>query len=170
MAMDRYRGPAQRTAVQRGPQSTGLAEVLNVILDKGIVIDAWARISVVGIEILTIEARVVVASVDTYLRYAEAIGTTALAAAPPEARGGRFQQNGRGSQQDNEDRKQLSAASPDDVMAYLADHPEGVPLGDLQAYFDAPRGQLSETLNELVDAHRVRRDDERRLFLPAGQE
>jgi Gas vesicle protein. len=60
--------------------SSSLAEVIDRILDKGIVIDAWVRISLVGIEILTIEARVVVASVETYLKYAEAIGLTAQAA------------------------------------------------------------------------------------------
>ncbi len=83
MALAHDRGPAQRGPVQRMGSSSSLAELLNVILDKGIVIDAWARMSLVGIEILTIEARVVVASVETYLRYAEAIGLTALAAAPP---------------------------------------------------------------------------------------
>ncbi len=59
-----------------------LADVVSLILDKGIVIDAWVRVSLVGIEIVTLEARVVIASVDTYLRYAEAIGATAVAAAP----------------------------------------------------------------------------------------
>jgi hypothetical protein len=56
--------------------SSGLAEVVDTILDKGIVIDAWARLSLVGIELLSLEARVVVASVETYLQYAEAIGLT----------------------------------------------------------------------------------------------
>src|ERR687895_740493 len=83
MALSYDRGPAQRGPVQRMGGSSSLAELLNVILDKGIVIDAWARVSVVGIEILTIEARVVVASVETYLRYAEAIGLTPLASPPP---------------------------------------------------------------------------------------
>lgn len=55
------------------PSTASLAEVLDRILDKGIVIDIWARVSVVGIEVLTIEARIVVASVDTFLHYAEAI-------------------------------------------------------------------------------------------------
>lgn len=55
------------------PQSSGLADVLNIILDKGIVIDAFVRVSIVGIELLTIDARIVVASVDTYLRFAEAV-------------------------------------------------------------------------------------------------
>lgn len=68
--------------VEKLPASSSLAEVIDRILDKGIVIDAWARISLVGIEILTVEARVVVASVETYLKYAEAIGLTASAAPP----------------------------------------------------------------------------------------
>jgi hypothetical protein len=59
-----------------------LLELVDRILDKGIVIDAWARVSVLSIELLTVEARIVVASVDTYLRYAEAIGNTALASMP----------------------------------------------------------------------------------------
>ncbi|PKO21431.1 MAG: gas vesicle synthesis protein GvpA [Chloroflexi bacterium HGW-Chloroflexi-1] len=69
-------------AVEKAIGSTSLAEVIDRILDKGIVVDAWVRLSVVGIEILALEARVVVASVETYLKYAEAIGLTATAAAP----------------------------------------------------------------------------------------
>ena len=61
-------------SVQKSADSSSLAEVIDRILDKGIVIDAYARVSVVGIEILTVEARVVIASVDTWLRYAEAVG------------------------------------------------------------------------------------------------
>jgi hypothetical protein len=68
--------------VMKSTDSSGLAEVVDRILDKGIVIDLWAKVSLVGIELLSIEARVVVASVETYLRYAEAIGLTAAAAAP----------------------------------------------------------------------------------------
>jgi hypothetical protein len=59
--------------LQRAPSPSGLADVLDVILDKGLVIDAFVRVSVIGIEILTIDARIVVASVDTYLRFAEAV-------------------------------------------------------------------------------------------------
>ena len=58
----------------RAPRPTGLAEVVELILDKGLVIDAYVRVSVVGIELLTIDARIVIASVDTYLRFAEAVG------------------------------------------------------------------------------------------------
>jgi len=64
-------------AVEKTIASTSLAEVVDRILDKGVVIDAWARVSLVGIELIAIEARIVVASVDTYLKYAEAIGLTA---------------------------------------------------------------------------------------------
>ena len=55
------------------PSSSGLADVIDTILDKGLVIDAYVRVSLVGIELLTVDARIVVASVDTYLRFAEAV-------------------------------------------------------------------------------------------------
>ena len=61
-------------AVEKAIGSTSLAEVVDRILDKGVVVDAWVRVSLVGIELLAIEARVVVASVDTWLKYAEAVG------------------------------------------------------------------------------------------------
>ena len=56
-----------------GPSSSSLADVIDTILDKGLVIDAYVRVSLVGIELVTIDARIVVASVDTYLRFAEAV-------------------------------------------------------------------------------------------------
>jgi len=65
--------------LQRAPSPSGLAEVLDVILDKGLVIDAFVRVSVIGIELLTIDARIVIASVDTYLRFAEAVNRLDLA-------------------------------------------------------------------------------------------
>ena len=68
--------------VTKSTDSSSLAEVVDRILDKGIVIDVWAKVSLVGIELVSIEARVVIASVETYLKYAEAIGLTASAAAP----------------------------------------------------------------------------------------
>ena len=67
-------------AVQTSMAPAGLAEVLDRILDKGIVLDAWVRVSLLGLEILTVEARIVVAGVETYLKYAEAIGLTVPAA------------------------------------------------------------------------------------------
>ncbi|HYX88617.1 MAG TPA: gas vesicle protein GvpJ [Gaiellaceae bacterium] len=59
--------------LQRAPSPSGLADVLDLILDKGLVIDAYVRVAVIGIELLTIDARIVIASVDTYLRFAEAV-------------------------------------------------------------------------------------------------
>ena len=61
------------------PRPSGLADVIDIILDKGLVIDAYVRVSLIGIEILTIDARIVIASVDTYLRFAEAVGRLDLA-------------------------------------------------------------------------------------------
>lgn len=60
--------------IQKSVDSSSLAEVIDRILDKGVVIDLWARVSLVGIELLAIEARVVIASVDTWLYYAEKVG------------------------------------------------------------------------------------------------
>src|SRR5436853_6598632 len=71
--------------VERAPGGTSLIDVLDRVLDKGIVIDAWVRVSLVGIDLITVEARIVVASIDTYLRYAEAMGITAPIARPPTA-------------------------------------------------------------------------------------
>jgi hypothetical protein len=61
------------------PRPSGLQDVIEVILDKGLVIDAYVRVSLIGIEILTIDARIVIASVDTYLRFAEAVGRMNIA-------------------------------------------------------------------------------------------
>src|SRR5256714_4301214 len=59
--------------LQRAPSPSGLADVVELILDKGLVIDAYVRIAAIGIELITIDARIVIASVDTYLRFAEAV-------------------------------------------------------------------------------------------------
>jgi hypothetical protein len=69
-------------AVEKAIGSSSLVEVVDRILDKGIVVDAWVRVSLVGIELLAIETRAVVAGVDTWLKYAEAVGLTAAEAAP----------------------------------------------------------------------------------------
>jgi hypothetical protein len=69
-------------AVERLSGGSSLIDVLDRVLDKGIVIDAWVRISLVGIDLITVEARVVVASIDTYLKYADAVGLTGLVARP----------------------------------------------------------------------------------------
>ena len=68
--------------VERTSGGTSLIDVLDRVLDKGIVIDAWVRVSLVGIDLITVEARVVVASIDTYLKYSEAVGTVAPIAKP----------------------------------------------------------------------------------------
>ena len=64
--------------------SSGLAEVLDVLLDKGLVIDIFIRVSLVGIELLTVDARIVIASVDTYLRFAEAVNRLDIGSADSE--------------------------------------------------------------------------------------
>src|SRR5438046_3058214 len=66
--------------ITRAPRSSGLADVLEILLDRGLVIDAFVRVSLVGIELLTVDLRVVVASVDTYLRFAEAVNRLDLQA------------------------------------------------------------------------------------------
>lgn len=153
----RQSGGQGQSPVQKMGGSSSLADVLDVVLDKGIVIDAWARVSIIGIEILTVEARVVVASVDTYLRYAEAIGLTALAAAP---RGQSAGQNGR-----------TQAPGEEEIMSYLSDHPEGLRLGEMEAYFNVPRPEIADVVNSLVENDQVERDQERQLYyLAEGSE
>jgi hypothetical protein len=71
-------------AVERAAGGTSLIDVLDRVLDKGIVIDAWVRVSLVGIDLITVEARVVVASIDTYLKYSEAVGQVAPVSRPME--------------------------------------------------------------------------------------
>jgi hypothetical protein len=78
-------------AVERAPAGTSLIDVLDRVLDKGMVIDAYVRVSLVGIDLVSVEARIVVASVETYLKYAEAIGITGFASRPmisPSSSGG----------------------------------------------------------------------------------
>ena len=87
--------------LQRAPSPSGLADVIDVILDKGLVIDAYVRVSVIGIEVLTIDARIVIASVDTYLRFAEAVNRLDLSqtetAGIEELRGGGKKQEAKGA-------------------------------------------------------------------------
>ena len=72
--------------VERASGGNSLIDVLDRVLDKGIVIDAWVRVSLVGIDLITVEARVVVASIDTYLKYSEAVGQVAPTAKPALAK------------------------------------------------------------------------------------
>ena len=68
--------------VERTTGGSSLIDVLDRVLDKGIVIDAWVRVSLVGIDLITVEARVVVASIDTYIKYSEAVGSVAPVSKP----------------------------------------------------------------------------------------
>jgi hypothetical protein len=90
--------------LQRAPSPSGLADVVDLILDKGLVIDAYVRIAVIGIELITIDARIVIASVDTYLRFAEAVNRLDLS----ETGGADITDLGSGN--GNGARKQLSGA------------------------------------------------------------
>jgi hypothetical protein len=75
-------------AVERTPSGSSLIDVLDRVLDKGIVIDAWVRVSLVGIDLVTVEARIVVASIDTYLKYSEAVGVISPVSRPREIAAG----------------------------------------------------------------------------------
>ena len=77
--------------VERASGGTSLIDVLDRVLDKGIVIDAWVRVSLVGIDLLTVEARVVVASIDTYLKYSEAVGQVPTVSRPAVPGGSRLE-------------------------------------------------------------------------------
>ena len=75
-------------AVERSPSGSSLIDILDRVLDKGIVIDAWVRVSLVGIDLVTVEARIVVASIETYLKYSEAVGITSPMSRPREVGSG----------------------------------------------------------------------------------
>src|SRR5215471_15915063 len=70
--------------VEKASSGTSLIDVLDRVLDKGIVIDAWVRVQLVGIDLITVEARVVVASIDTYLKYSDAVSASSSASRPIE--------------------------------------------------------------------------------------
>ena len=177
MAISYDRAPAGRSqqpggargGVQKMGGSSGLAEVLNVILEKGIVIDAWVRVSIIGIEILTVEARVVVASVDTYLRYAEAIGLTTLAAAPRTAEQPVALPPGLGGLPGGiGGLPGIGGPTEDEILSYLEAHPDGVRLSELQAYFGAERAELETILNRLVQDESATLEPERRVYRPGS--
>ena len=85
--------------VERSPGGSSLIDVLDRVLDKGIIIDAWVRVSLVGIDLITVEARVVVASIDTYLRYADALGISGTRGSLGTGGGGTGGTSGRSGQQ-----------------------------------------------------------------------
>ena len=153
-----------RAGVQKMGGSSGLAEVLNVILETGIVVDVWVRVSIIGIEILTVEVRAVIASVDTYLRYAEAIGLTTLAAAPRTAEPLALPSGLPGLP----GMPALGGPSEDEILAYLEAHPDGVRLSELQAYFGTERAELQSILNRLVQDEAAALDPERKVYRPSG--
>jgi hypothetical protein len=79
--------------VERTQGGTSLIDVLDRVLDKGIVIDAWVRVSLVGIDLITVEARIVVASIDTYLKYSEAVGQVSPVSKPAALEPARSQES-----------------------------------------------------------------------------
>lgn len=98
-------------AVERTPGGSSLIDVLDRVLDKGIVIDAWVRVSLVGIDLVTVEARIVVASIDTYLKYSEAVGITGTISRPREIAAGVESQLERVQQENAELRRRLDKLS-----------------------------------------------------------
>jgi hypothetical protein len=148
MPVEYDRAPAERAPVRKMDGSSSVAEVVSVILDNGIVIDAWVSVSVLGLDILTIQARVVVASVETYLRYAEAIERTALVAPPC----GQQVVPGRGREQ------AVGGPSEDEVPRNLSEHPQGFQPEATQALLDAPRERLDDILSHLLEERKVHRD------------
>ena len=111
-------------AVERAAGGSSLIDVLDRVLDKGIVIDAWVRVSLVGIDLITVEARVVVASIDTYLKYSEAVGAAAVGG-PSHDRGAapvrRARRRERGAARaDRERRPRRPARAPARAPAHAA--------------------------------------------------
>ncbi|NVB79681.1 MAG: gas vesicle structural protein GvpA [Kofleriaceae bacterium] len=130
-------------AVDRSGSSGSLADVIDRILDKGLVIDAWIRVSLVGLEIITVEARVVVASVDTYLRFADAISKIPLASAPPK-------QVEERQPELEEQPEQRQLPSPQDIKHYLDEQgEEGLSLDQLADHFHASREAVADGLRRL---------------------
>lgn len=98
-------------ALERAPGGSSLIDVLDRVLDKGIVIDAWVRVSLVGIDLVTVEARIVVASIETYLKYSEAVGITSPASRPRELGAGAETELERVQQENVELRRRLEQLS-----------------------------------------------------------
>jgi hypothetical protein len=157
MAVSRQLMAAAQQPTRNTSELASVAQLVDVILDKGIVIDAWVRVSVVGLEVLTIEARVVVASVDTYLRYAEAIGRIAHAAPPV------YQQTA------SVGKKEQDRVLQGEVLRRLSEHLEGLQPASLQALLGTPVEQLREILSHLDGEQKVRRDEEHNLYLPGRE-
>ena len=148
--------------------ASGIADVLVVILDKGLVVDAWVRLSIIGIEILTVEVRAVIASVDTYLRYAEAIGLTTLAAAPRTVEAPAFPPINPGPGGGGMPGGYLAGPTDEEILSYLEAHPDGVRLSELQAYFGAERTKIEAILGRLVQETLAVLDPQRGLWRPGN--
>jgi gas vesicle structural protein len=127
MAVSRPRVVAGQQPVGKRSDATSLAQLVDMILDKGIVIDRWASVSVLGLELLTIETRMVVTSVETYLRYADAIARITPAAPPP------WQRAVAGGESEHD------RVLEGEVLSALSEHPEALPPAAPQALLDAPR-------------------------------
>ncbi len=162
-------------AVSRvSPGGGALGEVLDRVLDKGIVIDAWAAVSLLGIEIVSIQAQVVVASVETYLKYAQAISS--LGAPPAEASKAPAALGASGAEAPAAQPPKSLAEEPrpverrpfeDEVVKYLGEHSGGLGFDALEEHFHASRAELEKAVTHLVDEHKVRKDPARDVFLPA---
>jgi hypothetical protein len=133
-----------------------LADILDRVLDKGLVIDAWAAVSLLGIEIVSIQAQVVVASVETYLKYARAVSAVSLPAAEAP----------KPKEITETPRVAEFLPSEDELIKYLDEHSGGLALDQLAEHFHVPWRELEESVIHLVDLHRVRKDEARHLFLP----
>src|SRR5262245_40544365 len=129
--------PSGAVVSRATPSSSTLADVLDRILDKGIVIDAWARVSIVGLEILSIEARIVVASVETYLKYAEAIRSFDAVAKPAPMEAEPRPASIEVMPPTPPPAPARLGPSEDEVAGYLADHTEGIRLEDMKEHFNA---------------------------------
>ena len=127
MAVSRPRVVAGQQPVGKRSDATSLAQLVDMILDKGIVIDRWASVSVLGLEHLTIEVRMVVTSAETYLRYADAMARLTPAAPSPWQRA----VSGGESEHDR--------VLEGEVLSALSEHPEALPPAAPQALLDAPR-------------------------------
>ena len=127
MAVSRPRVVAGQQPVGKRSAAVSLAQLVDMILDKGIVIDRRASVSALGLELLTLEARTVVTSVETYLRYADALARLTPAAPPP----GQWAVSGGDSEHDR--------VLEGEVLRALTEHPEALPPAAPQALLDALR-------------------------------
>lgn len=163
-------------AVSRSSPGGGtLADILDRVLDKGIVIEAWATVSLLGIEILGVKAQVVVASVETYLKYANLVASggqpAAAPSAPAEIKSAEPppQPAAKAPPPMEKPRPSPQLPSEDELVKYLTDHASGLRLDQMGEHFHVPPDQLEAAVFHLVEEHRVRKDEARKLFLPVSR-